>query len=48
MMDRDLRLIKKIKKRNSRSAADELISSYYKKYIFMFLNKQVTKSYLWI
>lgn len=37
MMDRDLRLIKKIKKRNSRSAADELISSYYKEiYIYVF------------
>ncbi|WP_297133851.1 RNA polymerase sigma factor [Terrisporobacter sp.] len=36
-MDKDLRLIKKIKKRNSRSAADELISNYYKEiYIYVF------------
>lgn len=36
-MDKELRLIKKIKKRNSRSAADELISNYYKEiYIYVF------------
>lgn len=36
-MDKDLRLIKKIKKRNSRSASDELISNYYKEiYIYVF------------
>lgn len=36
-MDKDLRLIKKIKKRNSRNAADELISNYYKEiYIYVF------------
>lgn len=39
-MDRDLRLIKKIKKRSSRSAADELISNYYKE-IYIYVFKQV-------
>lgn len=38
-MDKDLRLIKKIKKRNSRSAADELIFNYYKE-IYIYVYKQ--------
>lgn len=46
-MDKDLRLIKKIKKRNSRNAADELISNYYKEmYVFVF-NKHQIKRLLW-
>lgn len=40
-MDKDLRLIKKIKKRNSRSAADELISNYYKE-IYVYVFKQTS------
>lgn len=36
-MDKDLRLINKIRKRNSKSSADELISKYYKEiYIYVF------------
>ena len=40
-MDKDLRLIKKIKKRNSRSAADELISNYYKE-VYIYVYKQTS------
>lgn len=40
-MDKDLRLIKKIKKRNSRNAADELISNYYKE-IYVYVFKQTS------
>lgn len=36
-MDKDLRLINKIRKRNSKNSADELISKYYKEiYIYVF------------
>ena len=40
-MDKDLRLIKKIKKRNSKSAADGLISNYYKE-IYIYVFKQIS------
>lgn len=40
-MDKDLKLIKKIKKRNSKSAADELISKYYKE-IYIYAYKQTS------
>lgn len=40
-MDKDLRLIKKIKKRNSRNAADELVSNYYKE-IYIYVFKQIS------
>ena len=40
-MDKDLKLIKKIKKRNSKSAADELISKYYKE-IYIYVYKQIS------
>lgn len=40
-MDKDLKFIKKIKKRNSRSAADELISKYYKE-IYVYVYKQTS------
>ena len=40
-MDKDLRLIKKIKKRNSRKAADDLISNYYKE-IYIYVYKQTS------
>ncbi|MGL4912665.1 MAG: RNA polymerase sigma factor [Romboutsia sp.] len=40
-MDKDLKLIKKIKKRNSKSAADELISKYYKE-IYVYVYKQIS------
>lgn len=40
-MDKDLRLIKKIRKRNSRKAADELISNYYKE-IYIYVYKQTS------
>ncbi|MGL5694420.1 MAG: RNA polymerase sigma factor [Peptostreptococcaceae bacterium] len=40
-MDKDLKLIKKIRKRNSRSDADELISKYYKE-IYIYVYKQTS------
>lgn len=40
-MDKDLKLIKKIKNKNSKSAADELISKYYKE-IYIYVYKQTS------
>ena len=40
-MNKDLRLIKKIRKRNCRSSADELISNYYKE-IYVYVYKQTS------
>lgn len=40
-MDKDLKLIKKIRKRNSRSDADELISKYYKE-MYIYVYKQTS------
>lgn len=44
-MDKDLRLIKKIRKRNSRKAADELISNYYKE-IYIYVYRQTSNKEL--
>lgn len=40
-MDKDLKLIKKIKKRNSKSDADEPVSKYYKE-IYIYVYKQTS------
>lgn len=40
-MDKDLKLIKRIKKRNSKSSANELISKYYKE-IYVYVYRQTS------
>ena len=44
-MDRDIRLIKKIKKKSDRIAANELISKYYKE-IYSYVYKQTVNKEL--